>query len=55
VPRDAVAPSTRPHFEAIKGCTLEADDEPGKAKRRRRARDSRASGVKSLCELAREP
>jgi hypothetical protein len=30
-------------------------DEPGKAKRRRRARDSRVSGVKSLCELAREP
>jgi internalin A len=29
-------------------------DEPGKAKRRRRARDSRVSGVKSLCELARE-
>jgi hypothetical protein len=26
----------------------------GKAKRRRRARDSRVSGVKSLCELARE-
>jgi hypothetical protein len=31
-----------------------AIDEPGKAKRRRRARDSRVSGVKSLCELARE-
>jgi 1,4-alpha-glucan branching enzyme len=31
-----------------------ASDEPGKAKRRRRARDSRVSGVKSLCELARE-
>jgi hypothetical protein len=31
-----------------------SSDEPGKAKRRRRARDSRVSGVKSLCELARE-
>jgi hypothetical protein len=29
-------------------------DEPGTAKRRRRARDSRVSGVKSLCELARD-
>jgi hypothetical protein len=35
--------------------TSTSDDEPGKAKRRRRARDSRVSGVKSLCELAREP
>jgi hypothetical protein len=31
--------------------TLVFVDEPGKAKRRRKARDSRVSGVKSLCSL----
>jgi hypothetical protein len=46
-------------IQVMRSRTLDVEqrsyDEPGKAKRRRRARDSRVSGVKSLCELAREP